>query len=444
MVYDLLFTEPRLSLVIADPVRTAELVPRADRRAGGRATAALGASEPRRPTAARPGERLLCSRLATADSTALTRSSPVSCSAVPLARVWVTLDTTGRDRPLADTGTGPVPSSTVVTTLVRMPGDEPARWVRAHEPGPRRETDRSTGVIRVTMEAEGVVTGWLWGSLPPGGSGLDTVPTRLLSLAADQIALALRRDRLREDAVRVEVARRSDAFKSALLDSVSHDLRTPLASIRATAGNLADPASDLSPEQVRSAAEAIDAEVERLDRIVRSVLDLSRIGSGTLSPELEVHDLTALVDAAVDRARPVLGERSIHVSHPADPPLVLVDAVLLDTAIANLLDNIARHTPPATNVEVSVDRPPGDRVLLTIEDDGPGVAAADLDRIFDRFQRGPGAGAGARRGLGIGLSIVRGMSEAMGGTATAGQSRLGGLAVTLALPAAEPLGDDRA
>ena len=302
--------------------------------------------------------------------------------------------------------------------------------------------DASTGakgaVVRVKIEADGVVLGALWGSSLDGEARPDPAATRLMALAADQLALAMRRDQLHDEAVRAEVSRRSDAFKSALLESVSHDLRTPLASIRATADNLADPAGTPSPTEVRAAAEAIDIEVERLDRLVRSVLDLSRIGSGTLSPDLEAHDLTALVEAAIQRMWPALGTRSLTFEPPVEPSLVLVDDVLLDTVITNLLDNIARHTPASTRIEVTIDRPRVDRVSLTIEDDGPGVPAEELESIFDRFRRGPGTPVetGARRGMGIGLSIVRGMTEAMGGTAVASRGRLGGLAVSLDLPIA--------
>jgi signal transduction histidine kinase len=126
---------------------------------------------------------------------------------------------------------------------------------------------------------------------------------------------------------------------------------------------------------------------------------------------------------------------------------VLVDAVLLDTAISNILDNVARHTPERTNVEAGIERAGPDRLRLTIEDDGPGVPADVLEAIFDRFRRGPTATPepSARRGMGIGLSIVRGMTEAMGGTAVATRGRLGGLAVSLDLPAApEPPGEGAA
>jgi two-component system sensor histidine kinase KdpD len=467
VVYDILFTEPRFSLVVADPVELLNLVLVLIVALAIGRLAALGrehATEADRRATEATASFAISRLIATADSTGsilpviaerLTRD-------VPLDRVWVTLETPGNERTIADSGSGPLPATPVVTTLVRMPGDEPAHWVRAHDPSARRDgaavgsgaagasatararasgttatlRGRAGSVIRVKMETAGMLMGSLWGSTSRPATGLDPAGTRLMSLAADQIALALRRDRLRDDAVRAEVARRNDAFKSALLDSVSHDLRTPLASIRATAGNLADPASASTPEQVQAGAESIDAEVERLDRLVRSVLDLSRIGSGTLAPDVEVHDLAVLVDAAVGRARQALEPRTVTIAMPDEPPLVLVDAVFLDTALANVLDNIARHTPPATRVEVSVSRPGPGRVVLVIEDDGPGVAREDLARIFERFQRGTAGSADSRHGMGIGLSIVRGMTEGMGGTVTAARSRLGGLAVTLDLPAA--------
>jgi two-component system sensor histidine kinase KdpD len=451
VVYDILFTNPRFSLVVADPVELLNLVLVLIVALAVGRLAALGherATEADRRATEATASFAISRLLATADSTA--SALPVITARlardVPLRRAWVTLEAPGRDRPrtAADTGSGSTPAPTLVTTLIRMPGDEPARWVRAHAPAahqgppPGAATGGQGTAIRVKIETGGTVWGAVWGLLSGSEVAPDPAATRLMALAADQLALALRRDQLRDDAVRAEVARRSDAFKSALLESVSHDLRTPLASIRATADNLADPASEPSPAEVRAAAEGIDVEVERLDRLVRSVLDLSRIGSGTLAPDLEVHDLTVLVESAIGRARQTLGNRTITFGPPPEPCLVLVDAVLLDTAIANVLDNIARHTPDRTRVEIAIDRPQPDRVRLTIEDDGPGVPDDELEAIFDRFRRGATTtgDAGARRGMGIGLSIVRGMSEAMGGTATARRGSLGGLAVVLDLPAA--------
>ena len=260
-----------------------------------------------------------------------------------------------------------------------------------------------------------------------------------MALAGDQLALALRRDQLREEAVRAEVAGRSDAFKSALLESVSHDLRTPLASIRATADNLADPAASPSPSDVRAAAEGIDIEVERLDRLVRSILDLSRIGSGTLAPDLEVHDLAVLVESG-DPAGEAGAGRTIGGVRTADGTGRSCSSTTCSSIRRSRTSSTTSHgiRPMATRVDITIDRPARDRQRLTIEDDGPGVPPDELDLIFDRFRRGPATRgeAGPRRGMGIGLSIVRGMTEAMGGTAIATRGRLGGLAVTLDLPAA--------
>ena len=443
--YDVLFLEPRFSLLIVEPTDWLNLVlflviaVAVGRLAAlGRERAAEADRRAREATDLFDVSRLL----ATADSTADVASQIVHKLAreAQLERVWIDLESAPRDRLLADTGTGPPPNPTVVLTLARMPGDEPARWIRAHDRVARRGTaerdpaDRE--VVRVKIETGGMVYGSLWASRPSVVGQPDPEATRLLSLAADQLALALRRDRLRQEATTVEVARRSDALKSALLDSVSHDLRTPLASIRATAGNLADPTMSLSPAAVREAADTIDAQAQRLDRLVTSVLDLSRIESGALRPDLEVYDLRELVETAVTRLRPSLDDRPVTVDLPDDLPLVRVDAVLLDSVLANLLENAARHTPPGTAVAIRASRGGPDRITLSIEDTGAGVADVHLPRLFDKFYRVGGAAEGARHGMGIGLSVVRGMMEALGGSAVARRGDRGGLAIDLQLPVA--------
>jgi two-component system sensor histidine kinase KdpD len=445
LVYDVLFTEPRFSLVIAEPTDWLNLVLFLVIALAVGRLAALG-----RERAAQADRRareaidlFTVSRLlATADSTAEVAAQIVEKLAgeALLARVWIDLEGAPRGRLLADSGSGQPPSSPVVTILVRMPGDEPARWIRTHDPLARRGAATHIGVdgsiVRIKIETGGIVYGSLWALQTPGASRPDPEATRLLSLAADQFALALRRDRLNREATSVEVARRSDALKSALLDSVSHDLRTPLASIRATAGNLADPETALSPAAVRESAETIDLEAQRLDRLVSSVLDLSRIESGALQPDFQVYDLRELVDAAVRRLRSTLGDRSVAIDMSDDLPFVRVDAVLLDAVLANLLENIARHTPPGSRLVIRAAHGDHDRIHLTVEDNGPGVATADLLRLFDKFYRVSGPGEVSRRGMGIGLSVVRGMVEALGGTATASRGGLGGLAIELQLPVA--------
>jgi two-component system sensor histidine kinase KdpD len=441
LVYDLLFTEPRFSLAVSDTNELLNLVLVLIVAIAVGRLAALGrerqAEAEQRATEAT--SLFAVSRLlATADRTEAVAGEIVDRLARDggFERVWIGLDGVGRDRILADTGSGPPPTPAILTTLHRNPGDEPARWVRAHDAtgrGPARV--QPTGdVLRVRLETGGTTYGSVW-ALAPGASPLPSATvTRLLSLAADQVALGLRRDALRNEATSAEVARRSDALKSALLDSVSHDLRTPLASIRATAGNLADPAVDSSPEATRQAAESIDTEVRRLDRLVRSVLDLSRIEGGALQPEIEAYDVRELIDHAVTRAKRSLGARPVSVR--GDDRLVLVDAVLFDAILANLLDNVADHTPDDAPVEITVRAGDTGRVVLTVEDGGPGVPPDELALIFDKFQTSRRQADRARRGMGVGLSIVRGMVEALGGTVRAGPSELGGLAIEIDLPAA--------
>jgi two-component system sensor histidine kinase KdpD len=458
VVYDLLFTDPRFTLVVGDPKEWLDLVLFVVLAVVVGRLAAIGterAGEASR-RAAESTALFAISRLLATAADAETAAPLVAerlVAEADLQRVWIVNDRGARTRVVADTGGGsPIPVSSIVTTLVRTPGDAPARWVRAHEPrapeasrtpeasrGPDAPRAMTSGpVVRVRMEADGVAIGSLKAVLRPGAAEPDRVTTRLLSLAADQLALAIRRDDLRREATEVEIARRADALKSALLDAVSHDLRTPLASIRAAAGSLADPDVAIDAASARSIAAAIDVEADRLDRLVREVLDLSRIEAGSLRPELEPMVLADAVWPVVERLRANLGDRPIAVAIPDELPPVRADAVLLDGLVTNLVENVARHTAPPAGLEISARTDPGG-VALVVDDGGPGVPAAERDRLFGKFYRLPVAAEGSRRGLGIGLAIVRGMTEAMGGSVTAEASPLGGLRIVVRLPAARAL-----
>ena len=266
----------------------------------------------------------------------------------PLDRVWIIRERAGVTRTIADTADGaPPPSSSFVTSLIRAPGDTPAHWVVSHDPASRTTRAAGVPILRVRMEADGIAVGALKATLADEAREADRITTRLLSLAADQLALAIRRDDLRREATEVEIARRADTLKSALLDAVSHDLRTPLASIRAAAGSLVDPEVAIDEAAVRSTAAAIDIEADRLDRLVREVLDLSRVEAGALRLDLEPLVLGDAVAAVVDRLRPLLGERPISLALPDELPPVRADAVLLDGLLANLVDKSpAMHRRP--------------------------------------------------------------------------------------------------
>jgi two-component system sensor histidine kinase KdpD len=258
----------------------------------------------------------------------------------------------------------------------------------------------------------------------------------LLAAADDQIGQALVQDRLAADARQAEIARQSDALKSALLESVSHDLRTPLASIRAAAGTLMDPSVLLDRDEALASAASIDRQAERLNRLVANLLDLGRIEGGALRTSTEVIDVEDLVARAVAAVPRRSGDPSVELELGI-APTVEADPVLLEEALVNVLDNAVRHTPAGTRIRVRTStNDQAAEVRLTVDDSGPGVADEALLHLFERFHRGSTRGAASSAGIGIGLAVVRGLVEAMGGRATGRRSDLGGLAIDIDLPVA--------
>ncbi|HEY7827919.1 MAG TPA: DUF4118 domain-containing protein, partial [Candidatus Limnocylindrales bacterium] len=229
-----------------------------------------------------------------------------------MERVWIGIGSAGsQERVTADSGPPPACTPPAVHfVLRRMPGDEPAQWVKVHvsrglasdTPGPPSQV-----TLRVPITSNGAILGSIWARRARSAGLPERPETRVLAAAADQLGRALERDELVREAMSVEVARRSDALKSALLDSVSHDLRTPLASIRAAAGSLMDPAVHWSAEEERSTAASIDREAERLNRLVSNILDLSRIEAGGLVARHSAFPLEDLIPDVLERLRPLLG-----------------------------------------------------------------------------------------------------------------------------------------
>ena len=442
VVYDFFFTDPRHTLAVADPgewlnlvlllfvaVTVGQLAAMQRRRADlavAREREARALVEVTRALATRDTARGVLPAIATT----LAREAE-------LARAWIALgpdDAT--ERVVADTGQDPPPRrGGTYAALHRGPGTAPSTWAQVRSPTdpatPRLEQRR----YRVRLDAGGQVLGSIWAARGVDAGPPDAPGTRLLAAAADQVAQALAHDRLAEEAQRAEVARESDALKSALLESVSHDLRTPLASIRAYAGTLMDEEVRLDPDDARASAAAIDREAQRLNRIVTNLLDLGRIEGGALRAVLEVLDVEDVVAIAVAHVEPHVEQRPVSVEVP-EGLAVLADPVLLDEVLVNLLENAVRHTPDGTAVQVTAAAVAPGLVGLTVEDAGPGVSPESLPRLFDTFYRVPTPGAAARRGTGIGLAVVRGLVAALGGTVRARTSRLGGLAIDLELRAA--------
>jgi two-component system sensor histidine kinase KdpD len=449
LVYDILFTEPRLSLVVTDPREWLDLVVFLVLAIVVGRLSALG-SERAVEATRRAAESSALFGISRTLATALdvdVAAAEIAARLVResgLERVWIAIEQPGRTRIVADSAPDePLPRSAFTTSLVRTPGDSPARWVRSHEKavGASSTTDGGASadtrpeILRVRMEADGALIGYVRATRRRSSANPSRGVGRLLALAADQLALAIRREELRREATKAEIARQADALKSALLDAVSHDLRTPLASIRATAGSLTDREVPLDVETARLAGAAIDLEAQRLDRLVRAVLDLGRIEAGALRPDVEALDLRDVVEPAVDRLRPMLEDREIRIDLPEDLPPVRADAVLLDTVIGNLLENSGRHAPPPAVLAISA-RNEGDQIRLVVEDGGPGVPDGALAQLFDKFYRTERRTQGARPGLGVGLAIVRGFAEAMAGGVAADRSPLGGLRVSVTLPVA--------
>ncbi len=449
LLYDLLFVDPRFTFTVAEPGEWLNLVLLlAVGLLVGQMAALLRIREETAVAREREARALfsVSRELATRPSTldVLPRIVEILRDEAHLARAWIALEDGGpRRRPVADTDPG---ASTAEPpghrVLRRRPGDEPAEWVAVHT-GRRPAVDRrSPGeeAYRVAIEAGGRSLGSLWALRRHEEGRPDATETRLLAAVADQVGQALQQDRLAAAARDAEVARESDAIKSALLDSVSHDLRTPLASIRAAAGSLMDEAVELDVEDRRATASMIDREADHLNRVVTNLLDLSRVEAGALHVEREVYDLADLLEPTVDRARRRLAGHALELELGGVPP-VEVDAVVLDQVLANLLENAAKYTPPGTRVRVGARELGGeDRVRITVEDAGPGVPDAALKHLFDKFYRVPGRSAGSRGGTGVGLAVVRGLTEALGGRVVARRSELGGLAIDVDVPAARPPG----
>ena len=266
------------------------------------------------------------------------------------------------------------------------------------------------------------------------GRPLNADDTALLGPFVSQMRLAQERHRLQREATRADELAEVDALRTALLDAVSHDLRTPLAGIKAAVSSLLSPGADWNALAVSRFHRTIDREADRLDSLVSNLLDLSRLRAGTLPATLRSTDLekTACraVDSLADTGAPV------DLDLPEDLPPVRADPGLLERALANVLANARAVTPPGALVTVQAEPIGPDRLELRVIDAGPGVAAERRESVFQPFQRFGDAAAGTR-GLGLGLAIAKGFTEAMGGRLTVRDAPGGGAVFAFDLERAE-------
>ena len=364
--------------------------------------------------------------------------------------------------------------------VLLLPDDGDSVAVRAGYP-PEDELD----------DADLAAAKWCWQRKRPAGRGADTLPgakrlflpwgtgrgplgvvgidsekpgplltpdqRRLLDALSDQAAVSLERMKLAEDVDRARLLAETERLRSALLTSISHDLRTPLASILGAASSLDTYQAQLDAPSRGELLRTIQEEAERLNRFVANLLDMTRLESGALALKREPTDLGEAIGSALGRAGKVLAGHRVELRIAPDLPLPALDAVLFEQVLFNLLDNAARYAPLATTITLrawheaapgpATSGPtPSGQVILQVIDEGVGIPPEALERVFDKFYRvgeadRPNADGGGS-GTGLGLTVCRGFIEAMGGSiaATRRLDRSGSIfTVTLPLDAQSAL-----
>jgi two-component system, OmpR family, sensor histidine kinase KdpD len=236
---------------------------------------------------------------------------------------------------------------------------------------------------------------------------------QLLETLASQIALAIQRDHLTEQAQKVLVQAEAERLRSSLLSSVSHDLRTPLAVIAGAGSSLLESGGTLDPASRQELLQTIVEESTRMTMLVDNLLHITRLESGAVAVNKQWYPLEEVIGSALERVKKQLGTRPIRTDIPRDMPLVQIDGMLIEQALVNLLENAIKYTPSASPIEIHA-RLDGENATVEVADRGPGLAEDERHRVFDKFYRGSAAVKG-QRGVGLGLAICRAIIEAHGG-----------------------------
>jgi two-component system, OmpR family, sensor histidine kinase KdpD len=292
---------------------------------------------------------------------------------------------------------------------------------------------------------------WVWERGGPAGRGSDTLPgskwlflpmrtgrgtvgvvgldsekpgplltpdqRRLFDALADQAALGIERINLAADIDRNRIHSKAEQLRSALLTSISHDLRTPLASILGAASSLKAYDETLDKAAKDELLGGIREEAERLNRFIANLLDMTRLESGAVAPKFELIDPADVIGSALRRAASVLKQHKVELALPKELPMLKIDPVLFEQAFFNLLDNAAKYSSPESAVSVT-GKLIGTHLQFSVSDEGDGIPPSDFERIFDKFYR-VHASDRKRAGTGLGLAVSRGFMEAMGGTLNA-------------------------
>jgi two-component system, OmpR family, sensor histidine kinase KdpD len=319
-----------------------------------------------------------------------------------------------------------------------------ARWTWDHNHPAGRGADTLPGGKRLFLPLR-------TGSGPVGVIGIDRdapgpllTPDerRLLDALADQAAVAIERISLAKGLDEARVLAETERLRGALLTSISHDLRTPLASILGAVSSLRTFPETYSAAEREELLATLQEEAERLNRFVANLLDMTRLESGAVELKLELIDVAEIIGSALQRAGNVLAGHRVEVDIEPALPMLRLDAVLFEQVLFNLLDNAAKYSPAGSRIDIRATRD-GELVEIEVVDEGPGIPPADFERIFDKFYR-VHAQDRRRAGTGLGLAICRGFVEALGGWVVARNRRdRSGAVLTIRMPVVPEIAAER-
>jgi two-component system sensor histidine kinase KdpD len=310
-----------------------------------------------------------------------------------------------------------------------------ARWTWEHNHAAGRGADTLPGGKRLFLPLR-------TGSGPVGVIGIDRdapgpllTPDerRLLDALCDQAAVAIERISLAKGLGEARVLAETERLRAALLTSISHDLRTPLASILGTVSSLRSFPKRYTAAEREELLATLQDEAERLNRFVSNLLDMTRLESGAIELKFELIDVAEIIGSALQRAGNVLAGHQVKLEIEPGLPMLRIDALLFEQVLFNLLDNAAKYSPAGSRIDLRAKRD-GQLVEIEVVDEGPGIPPADLERIFDKFYRVQ-AQDRQRAGTGLGLAICRGFVEALGGWIVARNRRdRSGAVLTIRMP----------
>ena len=310
-----------------------------------------------------------------------------------------------------------------------------ARWTWEHNRSAGRGADTLPGGKRLFLPlrtGSGTV-GVIGIDRETPGPLLTPDERRLLDALADQAAVAIERISLAKGLDEARVLAETERLRAALLTSISHDLRTPLASIMGAVSSLRSYPEKYGATEREELLATLQDEAERLNRFVSNLLDMTRLESGAIELKLDLIDVAEIIGAALQRAANVLARHHVEVTVEPELPMLRLDVLLFEQVLFNLLDNASKYSPPGSRIDIRARRD-GELVEIEVVDEGPGIPPGDFERIFDKFYRVQ-AQDRRRAGTGLGLAICRGFVEALGGWIVARNRRdRSGAVLTIRLP----------